>query len=208
MIRGLALFDLDGTLLRHNSACEVLAAGLGRTERMRIFEGYTSREEITAARREMLDWYRDVPESQLRAHLENATLAPHAAEGLDALRGAGIEVVIATITWRFAAEWIAEKLGVEVALSTGIGSDGTILHVWPHDKERLLLERRAMLGLPVERVAAVGDSRGDLAMLRAAGIPVFVGRSLPEEITGVRHLPDADILDVARHIIARMDTAR
>jgi hypothetical protein len=48
---GLAVFDLDGTLLRGLTVCEVLAGPLGHLERMQQFEAllHTSALDIAAA---------------------------------------------------------------------------------------------------------------------------------------------------------------
>jgi phosphoserine phosphatase len=52
-LEGLVLFDLDGTLLRGQTVCEVMAYLLGRLGEMKRFEGLTGRAEIAAARMEM-----------------------------------------------------------------------------------------------------------------------------------------------------------
>lgn len=47
---GLAVFDLDGTLLRGPTVCEILAEALGRPERMREREKVASESALKAAR--------------------------------------------------------------------------------------------------------------------------------------------------------------
>ena len=49
----LVVFDLDGTLLRPYTACEVLAQRLGHAERMAEIERISGKDEIVAARVEM-----------------------------------------------------------------------------------------------------------------------------------------------------------
>jgi hypothetical protein len=59
---GLAVFDLDGTLLRGPTVCEVLAQALGRLDHMKQLEALIaglSDIDITAAREEMARWYQD-----------------------------------------------------------------------------------------------------------------------------------------------------
>jgi hypothetical protein len=56
---GLAVFDLDGTLLRGPTVCEVLAQALGRLGHMRQLEALIaglSDVDIAAAREEMVRW--------------------------------------------------------------------------------------------------------------------------------------------------------
>ena len=50
--------------------------------------------------------------------------------------------------------------------------------------ERLCVD----LGVPAERVLAVGDSRNDVPMLRWAGIGVAMGNALPEVRSAVEHI--------------------
>jgi len=51
--KALVVFDLDGTLLRGPTVCEVLAESLGRLERMRQLERFAGDQELRAAREEM-----------------------------------------------------------------------------------------------------------------------------------------------------------
>ena len=53
---GIVAFDLDGTLLRGPTVCEVLAESLGRLQEMRRFESFTQESDIVAARQEMARW--------------------------------------------------------------------------------------------------------------------------------------------------------
>lgn len=204
---GLAVFDLDGTLLRGPTVCEVLAQALGRLDHMRRLEARISGSsdvDIAAARAEMVRWYREIPFADLTSHLGSVTLAPRAAEGIALLRHHGVAVAIASITWEFAVAWVAHRLHVEYYVGTGLEPDGAIRHFWPRDKVTWIQGLRETLRLPVPRVAAIGDSRGDVEMLRAVGHPVFVGTTLPGGLSEVRHLPEADIVTVAQWIVERL----
>jgi hypothetical protein len=44
--QGIAAFDLDGTLLRVPTVCEILAKPLDRLEAMRRFEAFTAERDI------------------------------------------------------------------------------------------------------------------------------------------------------------------
>jgi phosphoserine phosphatase len=201
--RGLVAFDLDGTLLRGPTVCELLAEPLGRLAEMRRFETLSSEAEIAAARREMARWYADHTALQLCAALEAACFAPGAREGVALLQAGGVEVVIASITWSFAVEWVAARLGVARALGTRLEAGGDVADVWPRDKPRWLEGVRSELALPPARVAAVGDSHGDGALLAAAGLRFFVGRGKPPPLPGLLHRPGGDIEGIAREVLAR-----
>lgn len=201
-VRGLVCFDLDGTLLRGRTACQVLAAPLGRSEEMLSFEGLTGREEIAAARAAMASWYRACSREELLGPLAGAELAPGTEEGVARLREHGVEVAIASITWELAVAWFADRLKVAHYLGTGLSAEGEISHVWGRDKARWLDSLARALHVSPDRVAAVGDSDGDAEMLRSAHLRFFVGEDLPRDLPGVHHLPGADVAEVADRILS------
>ena len=199
--RALVVFDLDGTLLRGRTVCEVLAEPLGRLERMRELERFTSIADLRAAREEMAAWYRPVGIGRLRDELRNARLAPGAVDGLAWLGRHGVAVGIASITWSFAVEYFARGLGVRYWQGTGLDESGDIQHVWPEDKASWVRELARGLGVSPERTAVVGDSTGDTAMLDAVGVPVFVGPARPAAQRRWLHRPAANIAALARHLV-------
>jgi phosphoserine phosphatase len=200
--RGVVAFDLDGTLLRGPTVCELLAEPLGRLPEMRRFEALAAEADIAAARREMARWYQGHTPEQLCAALEAARWAPGAREGVALLQQHGVEVVIASITWRFAVEWVAQRLGVARVLGTKLDPDGGVLDVWPRDKARWLEDVRAELALPAERVAAVGDSGSDAELLSAASLRFYVGAGPPPALPALAHRPAGDLLAIARETLA------
>ena len=200
--RGVVAFDLDGTLLRGPTVCELLAEPLGRLAEMRRFEALSTEPELAAARDEMARWYEGRTPAQLCAALHAARWAPGAREGVALLQANGVEVVIASITWSFAVEWLAGRLGVARSLGTRLEAGGRVAHVWPRDKPRWLDGVLSVLGVPRTRVAAVGDSGSDTDLLAAAGLPVFVGRGAAPPLRGLLHRPEGDIEQIAREILA------
>ena len=200
-IRGIAAFDLDGTLLRGATVCEVLAKRLGRLEEMKRFETFTAESDIADGRVQMVEWYRGRSVGDLEAHLDDVSWAPGAHEAIRQLHEAGIVVGIASITWRFAVRWFAERLGIRYFLGTDLDQNGEILHVWGRDKARWLQDLADSHGISSDRIAAVGDSAGDSEMLRVAGLRFFVGSKLVPETEPAIHLPGTDLRIVARRII-------
>jgi phosphoserine phosphatase len=203
---GLVVFDLDGTLLRGPTVCEVLAEPLRRLDEARQFERASTQDDIAVGRAAMAGWYRGVPMSALLSSLESAEWAPGAAEGIATLRRHRIEVAIASITWRFAVGWFAQRLGVRWHLGTDLMESGDIAHVWPADKGPWLRGLATALNVPADRVAAVGDSRGDIDLLRAASLRVFVGVTVPADLENVEHFPQANMGDVATRIVEAWTT--
>ena len=196
----LVVFDLDGTLLRGPTVCEVLAGPLGHLDRMREIEQISDRDEMTAARVEMAEWCTTVERDVLLGYLEGAQLAPGAVEGCAALRSAGVRVAIASITWEFAVARFATMFGAYAWIGTTLADDGTVGHCWAETKASWVRS----LGDPL-RTAAVGDTTGDVPMLHEVGFPIFVGAQLPTDApVSTLHLPAADIRDVAAAVLGRL----
>ena len=194
----LAVFDLDGTLLRGRTVCEILAGPIGRLEEMQAIERITDRDEMTAARVAMAEWYVDLERDLVLEWLDGAELAPGAVEGCERLRTAGVRLAIASITWEFAVARFAALFGADRWIGTTLESDGSVGHCWAETKAEWVCG----LG-DRSRIAAVGDTSGDVPMLSVVGLPIFVGGERPAELlTRAVHLPHADIRDVAEVILS------
>lgn len=198
--RGIVAFDLDGTLLRGPTVSELIAGGLGRLEQMRRFERFKQETELIVAREEIARWYAEKPVPTLLSYLKGAKWAPGAQEAIARLQEQGIHVVILSITWQDAVEWFASKLNVADVLGTQHLPCGEIVHVFGRDKARYLRELTATARIARNRVAAVGDSLGDVEMLLEADLRFFVGMEAPA-LGAVIHLPDADLNVVADAIL-------
>lgn len=196
----LVAFDLDGTLLRGDTVCQAIARRMGHLERMDELERLTDFAGIAAAREELAGYYAEASREELLSHLEGCTLARGTEEAFTLLRSHGVRTAVVSITWGFAAEWFARRLGADYWIGTGLSEDGRIEHFWPADKARWVRELMGRLGLQRDEVAAVGDSWGDVDMLSSVGHAFFVGRSLPPDLDAT-HLPDGDILEVTRQVL-------
>lgn len=198
----LAAFDLDGTILRGDTVCEAIARELGRLDRMRELERANTTEEIRALREELAEWYHPYAVEELSGPLPEMRLAPGAREAFDLFRDRGVDTAIVSITWEFAVEHFAEELGADHYVGTRLRSDGTIGHFWGEDKPVWVRDLAAEVGTSMDRVVSVGDSSGDAHMLRETGRSFFVGQSLPDGLNGVEHVPDADLSELARRVLA------
>lgn len=199
----LAAFDLDGTLLRGCTVCEILANKLGYGERMRELETLTQLDDIRRAREEIATWYENHSVEQLTGLLDTTYLAPGAVEGVQLLRANGVHVAIASLTWAFAVEWFGNLLSVDSTLGTSLIPGIEILHCWPNDKAEWVSRLGIELGCSRDAVAAIGDSLFDVPMLTQVGVPVFVGANAPAGLPpSTLFMPCADIRAVAARILA------
>jgi HAD superfamily phosphoserine phosphatase-like hydrolase len=202
----LAAFDLDGTLVRDRTCVEAIARTISREEECAAFERLQMRGRphvlaVTAAREAMAEWYRPYTYEELTAGLSELTLAPGSEEAFALLRRHGVVTAIVSITWSFAVEWFARRLGADYAHGTRL-IDGRVEHVWPADKGRWLRSLSKRLDLPQQAVAAVGDSEGDRELLEAAGVRYCVG-ARKVEVVDVVHMPRASILEIAQQVVAQ-----
>jgi HAD superfamily phosphoserine phosphatase-like hydrolase len=198
----LVAFDVDGTLLRGETVCECIARHIGRTEDMKSFELLRSQAEIAAARRVMLDWYAPFGRASLLGFLRDIRLAPGARTGVACLRERGIKTALVSITWHFAVEWLAGELGADYAVGTGWADPGEVADFWPDDKATWLAALLTESRIAADALIAVGDSAGDVPMLRLAGRGYFVGAIMPEAMAHVVHLPGGDIQSIVEDMLA------
>lgn len=191
-------FDLDGTLIRGTSCLQVLAVSLGRqTEAQRFAREFNLSDPggLKASVEAAARWFDDVDLVEVCHCFEDVELAPGAQEAFARLRAAGISTAIVSLTWSFAAEWFARRLGADAFHGTALHPDGSVSHVLPADKGTWFADHARSLGFHRSETAAVGDSRGDLDLFAAAGRSIYVGEHLPTGCTAL-HLPSGDLAEV------------
>ena len=208
---GLVVFDVDGTLIREKTVCEVIASKIDRVERMDWLEnnagtpststGLPPNTSVISAREEMADWYIEAGREAVDTFFESLIWAGGAHAGIKSLIDSGWLVAIASLTWRFGVETIAQDLGVNEVIATQLDwNTKEINHVFAADKPVFLQETAAKHGIPSNRVFAVGDSGGDIPMLKAAANGFYIGDSDPG-IAGTVHVPAARIDTIAELIL-------
>ena len=203
-------FDLDGTILRGRSVCEVLAEALGYGPRMAVLEQAQGRIALSLAREEVAGWFDGQPASRLSEALQRCALAPGTLEAFAWLRERQVRTAIASLTWGFAVRHFAEYLGANWWLGTGLDALGHIDHVWPEDKATWVTGLAREQRLSRHHLAAVGDSSTDFPMLRSVGHPAFVGSEAPSDLNRGQsprtpglpaiHMPHGDLYQLVRKL--------
>lgn len=197
----IAVFDVDGTLLRGETICQVIARGIGTYDRMCELETLRELSEIIAAREEMAGWYLEAGKAKVEALVDGVQFAPGAVEGIKMLQKAGVIVALASVTWSFAIHRLAESLSISEVAASGLDFEtGHIDHVWGDTKRDFLNQLCERYSVKPDFSAAVGDTSTDFGMLLAAGVGIFVGPEPPSD-RDIVHMPDADIRDVAVAIL-------
>ncbi|MGW9631135.1 cytidylyltransferase domain-containing protein [Agromyces sp. NPDC055520] len=119
--------------------------------------------------------------------------------GIARLRAAGIPVLVLSAEQNPVVGRRAEKLGVECA--QGVAEKGAVLREWA--------ERR---GIRLDRIAYLGNDRGDLPALELVGWPVAVPDAAPEALAAARHVLSRTggrgaVRELAELILAARDSA-
>lgn len=182
----LAAFDMDSTLI--NIECiDEIAAAVGRKAEVAAITEATMRGEIAdfkeSLRRRLAllqgvheKWLLEIWEHRLR-------LNPGVETFLAALRGAGLKTLLVSGGFTFFSDRVAQRLAIDYTRANVLEIvDGTltgrlVMQDWGDicdgaEKQRMLLQTCARLGIPPEQAIAVGDGANDLPMMNSAGLSI------------------------------------
>jgi phosphoserine phosphatase len=201
----LACFDLDGTLVQHTSISQFLADHLDhRDELIALEEAYANGEiantdvavrSAEAFAGHTLEWVAGVLDGLPCIDGIDATLA--------ALRARGIQSLISTVTWRFAAEVLRARHAFAAASGTEMPHDdagvlsGRVGRFFDeHDKRQFVEEYCAERGIPIERCIAIGDSRSDIPLFGAVGFSIALNATSAARAAASVAIDTDDLTDI------------
>jgi phosphoserine phosphatase len=198
------VFDLDGTLLRRTTVSLLLAEHLGQAEMLGGLERAFVAGEISS--RAIADAsaasYAGRTTSEIASMLAAASWIDGIDDTLKTLARAGSHVLLATITWRFAAEVLQERhgfaavSGTELTVVDGVIGGEVSRYFDEHDKLRFVEDWCAERSIPLADVAAVGDSRSDLPLFRRAGRAVALNATPDARAAATCAIDTEDLRDV------------
>jgi phosphoserine phosphatase len=204
------LFDLDGTLLRGTSVSVLTADWLGRGGALdemerRYRDGLISNAVVAET---SASWFAGRRPAEVGEVLERAPWIAGIAETVAELRAAGAYVALATVTWRFAAELVAERFGFEACCGTQMAIVGGRLSgavsglCDAEDKAVFVEEVCATRGLLPSSAAVIGDSRSDVPAFRSAGFSVALNADDAARAAAMVTLDADDLRDVLPLLVA------
>lgn len=173
-------FDMDGTILEHESSWVALHRHFGTTKTgeasLKLYgEGKIDYREFM--RRDISSWPKGVTREEIDRILSGYRVREEAPQTLEELRRRGIKTALVTSGIDMLAEKVAKELSIDHWVANGLrfGKGGVVLpegrgRVDPTRKDlayRRLLRR---VGVPSKKTIAVGDTIYDLAFLRSAAI--------------------------------------
>lgn len=201
----LVAFDLDGTLTVEASSWQSLHRFFG-TERygevgLRDYElGKISYEEFM--RRDISCWPWGLDKDVVDNILSTFTLRPDAEDTVSQLRQRNVKVVVITSGLASLARKVCQRLQIEDFAANDLEADADgrltgrgILVVEPFKKDVVLNKFMREFDMRSEETLAVGDTKFDKSLLKAAKIGVAFN---------VNARPDPELLEVATFIITRL----
>jgi phosphoserine phosphatase len=201
----LACFDLDGTLVPGTSTCQHLAGKLGHLEYLAKLEAQYSRGEISNAAVADGDgpFYAGHSLDTIKRHLDSIPIITGVAPVVTTLANLGIESLICTVTWRFAAQIVATRYGFVDASGTemlldeqGVLTGRVAKYFDEFDKLAFVRSYCAERQIPLARVFAVGDARSDIPLFGSVGFSVALNATAAARTAASVAMQTTDLNDV------------
>jgi phosphoserine phosphatase len=182
----LAAFDMDSTLINIECVDEIAAAAGLKAEVAAITEA-TMRGEIADFKeslRRRVALLRGVPEQALHEIWEQTLrLNPGVETFLAALRDAGLKTLLVSGGFTFFSDRVAARLAITytranvLEIVDGALTGRLVDQPWGDicdglEKQRMLLQTCAELGISPAQAIAVGDGSNDLPMMGVAGLSI------------------------------------
>ena len=196
----LASFDMDGTVLEHNSSWVAIHRHFG-TEHLgaaslRLYtEGKIDYREFM--RRDIGSWPEGVTKTEVRDILSGYRIRREAPAVFDELRSRGMKTALVTSGIDLLAKLVARDLGIDFFIANGLrfDRDGVLLpdgvgRVDPTRKDLAYKRLLRKIGIPAKETIAVGDTVYDLAFLKSARLGFMLAHTT--------RVTDPDIIHIDR----------
>jgi phosphoserine phosphatase len=196
----LAAFDLDGTVLEHNSSWVAIHRHFG-TEHLgaaslRLYtEGKIDYREFM--RRDISSWPKGVTRDEIGEVLSEYKIRREAPGVFDELRARGIRTALVTSGIDILAKDVARDLEIDHWVANGLRFDkrGKLLpsgvgRVDPTRKDLAYQGLLRRIGIAAKNTIAVGDTVYDLAFLKSAGLGFMLAHTT--------RVPDPEIVHIDR----------
>jgi phosphoserine phosphatase len=207
----LVCFDLDGTLLRGTSVSLQLAARFDRRRPVEQLEHAYRRSEVTVAELAAATAARYRGLSRRDVWTALAEIRP--IEGLDRalllLRRRQVRLLLATCTWRFAADYFQARYGFDAVCGTSMEeSDGLLSGVVSGcvdgpTKAGFLVDYCGGEGIALEDCVAVGDSASDVPMFGVAGRSIALNATAEARRAAAASIETENLCEIVPLLLAR-----
>ena len=196
----LAAFDLDGTVLEHNSSWVAIHRHFG-TEHLgaaslRLYtEGRIDYREFM--RRDISSWPKGVRKEEIAGVLAGYKIRTEAPRVFEELRSRGVRTALVTSGIDILAKDVAKELRIDHYVANGLkfDKDGRLMptgvgRVDPTRKDIAYKKLLSKIGIPAKKTIAVGDTIYDLAFLKSAEVGFMMAHTTK--------VPDPEIIHINR----------
>jgi len=211
----LVVADLDGTLITGTTACVHLDDWIGHGPVIRDLERRFASGAITNTQvaETYAPCYRDIALADATAVMAQIPVLDDIALGVSLLSRRGIEAVIATASWSFTAEALADLWGftrvrgadLEVDDATGLFTGRVSRHCEPEDKVTFVAEQCQRLGVGLDQVVAIGDGRSDLPLFHSVGFSVAINATSEVQAAASATVDGHSLLDALTAVPGLLD---
>jgi phosphoserine phosphatase len=196
----LAAFDMDGTVLEHNSSWVAIhqhyGTGTEAATSLRLYtEGKIDYREFM--RRDIASWPKNTTRSEIADILSGFTIRREAPSTFRALRTRGIKTALVSSGIDILAEKVARELEIDHWVANGLKFDrkGVLLpdgigRVDPTRKDVAYEKLLSKVGIPTKETIAIGDTIYDLAFLKSAALGFMMAHTT--------RVPDPEIIHIDR----------
>jgi len=194
----LAAFDLDGTVLEHNSSWVAIHRHFGTEHNgaasLRLYtEGRIDYREFM--RRDISSWPRGVTRGEIVGILSDYKVRREAPGVFRELRSRRIRTALVTSGIDILAGDVARELEIDYWVANGLRFDrnGKLLpkgvgRVDPTRKDIAYQKLLSRIGIPCKKTIAVGDTIYDLAFLKSAGLGFMLAHSTRVQDPEIIHI--------------------
>lgn len=201
----LVCFDLDGTLVRNSSVSAHLRAALDTRGRGEEIEAAYQRGEISVAAlaASTARRFRGLRRRDVWRMLADIPTIGGVDGVVDAFRRDDVHVLLATCTWRFAAEYFQARYGFDAVCGTRmLERDGVMTGVVARcvdgrAKADFLARYCARHDIPLVDCVAIGDSASDSAMFALAGRSIALNGSEEAKLAASSAIDTDDVHELA-----------
>jgi phosphoserine phosphatase len=206
--------DLDGTVIHGTTASLHLADWIGHRSVIEDLERRFAGGEIASA--DVADG--DAPHYRGRSIAEVADVMAvvpcidDVRVGVEELASRGVDALLCSVAWTFAAQCVAERFGFSAVSGTvmHVEGDGRLAgrvarYFEPEDKVVFLEEYCERRGLDMEQVVAIGDGRSDIPMFAASGFSVALNASPAARAAASASVDSRSFLDALRAVPGLLD---
>jgi phosphoserine phosphatase len=203
------VFDLDGTLIYESSASVLLGRAVGCERQIldleRAFQaGRISNRESTER---CAAWFAGLKVDRALLAVYEGPWIAGITETIRELRGAGSQILLATLTWTFVARSVAARYGFAATCGTEMAEEDGVLtgrvtrYFEAQDKAKFVQEWCRDSGIAMADVTVVGDARSDIPLFELAGLSIALNATADARAAAEVIIDTGDLRDVLEPII-------